>query len=151
MSRTRPFAREEVKSDIKTSSSKLPEKPRITALPTPAPSQVDLHNGLTLPDVLLDDTLTPTTPPSSDNTPDRRSSEHRRELEKEERDIFLMVEKPRVRYDVEVVTKLIVYTGMHNVRIFHVVPWLIRVSGIAWLAVEGNPIFFGYIGFGLGS
>ncbi|KAL8924056.1 MAG: hypothetical protein Q9172_002855 [Xanthocarpia lactea] len=122
VSRMRPFAREGVKSDIKTISSKLPEKPRITALPTPAPSQVDLHSGLTLPDVFLDDTLTPTTPPSSGNTPDRRSSEHRRELEKEERDIFLKVEKPRVRYDVEVVTKLIVYTGMYNMRIFYVVP-----------------------------
>jgi hypothetical protein len=34
-----------------------------------------------------------------------------REEEREEREIFLRLEKPRVRYDVEVVTKLIVYSG----------------------------------------
>lgn len=38
------------------------------------------------------------------------------------------LQKPRVRYDVEVVTKLIVY------------------SGIGWLAVEGNPILFYLVG-----
>ncbi len=34
------------------------------------------------------------------------------EEENEKRQIFMMLTKPRVRYDVEVVTKLIVYTGM---------------------------------------
>jgi dihydrosphingosine 1-phosphate phosphatase len=34
------------------------------------------------------------------------------EEEREEREMFLRLEKPRVRYDVEVVTKLIVYSGM---------------------------------------
>ena len=48
----------------------------------------------------------------------------------QEKEIFSQLEKPRVRYDVEVVTKLIVY------------------SGIAWLAVEGNPILFQHIGLG---
>ncbi|KAF2473839.1 sphingosine-1-phosphate phosphohydrolase-like protein [Lindgomyces ingoldianus] len=46
------------------------------------------------------------------------------EEENEKREIFMKLEKPRARYDVEVVTKLIVY------------------GGIAWLAVEGNPILF---------
>lgn len=46
----------------------------------------------------------------------------------EEKDMFSMITRPRVRYDVEVVTKLIVY------------------SGIAWLAVEGNPILFHLVG-----
>jgi hypothetical protein len=45
--------------------------------------------------------------------------------------MFSKLQKPRVRYDVEVVTKLIVY------------------SGIAWLAVEGNPILFELIGLGM--
>jgi hypothetical protein len=37
-----------------------------------------------------------------------------REEEREEREMFLRLEKPRVRYDVEVVTKLIVYSGMQH-------------------------------------
>lgn len=41
----------------------------------------------------------------------RSSSEDRRNYENEEREMFSKIEKPRVRYDVEVVTKLIVYTG----------------------------------------
>jgi hypothetical protein len=48
-----------------------------------------------------------------------------------EKEMFSRLEKPRVRYDVEVVTKLVVY------------------SGIAWLAVEGMPIFFELIGLGM--
>lgn len=43
-------------------------------------------------------------------------------------ELFASIQKPRVRYDVEVVTKLIVYTG------------------IALLAVEGNPILFHHLG-----
>jgi len=53
--------------------------------------------------------------------------------EMEEREMFSRLEKPRVRYDVEVVTKLVVYTG------------------IAWLAVEINPIIFEIIGLGMGT
>ncbi|KAA8565498.1 hypothetical protein EYC84_009357 [Monilinia fructicola] len=52
--------------------------------------------------------------------------------ELDETEMFSRLEKPRVRYDVEVVTKLVVY------------------SGIAWLAVEGNPIIFEIIGLGMG-
>lgn len=50
-----------------------------------------------------------------------------------ETEMFSRLEKPRVRYDVEVVTKLVVYTG------------------IAWLAVEVNPIIFEIIGLGMGE
>lgn len=42
--------------------------------------------------------------------------------------MFSALERPRIRYDVEVITKLIVY------------------AGIAWLAVEGNPIVFELLG-----
>ena len=42
---------------------------------------------------------------------ERTPSQERRENEKEKRELFAKVVKPRVRYDVEVVTKLIVYTG----------------------------------------
>ncbi|KAF7122575.1 hypothetical protein CNMCM5793_000600 [Aspergillus hiratsukae] len=46
-------------------------------------------------------------------------------------EVFSQVKKPRVRYDVEVVTKLVVY------------------SGIAWVTIEGAPIVFHKVGLGL--
>lgn len=48
--------------------------------------------------------------------------------ELEEKEMFSRLQKPRVRYDVEVVTKLIVY------------------AGIGWLAVEVNPVLFSLVG-----
>ena len=42
----------------------------------------------------------------------RTPSQDRRQDERDKREIFSNLEKPRVRYDVEVITKLIVYTGM---------------------------------------
>ncbi|KAH8816248.1 sphingosine-1-phosphate phosphohydrolase-like protein [Xylogone sp. PMI_703] len=57
----------------------------------------------------------------------------RRQGELEEKEIFEKLEQPRVRYDVEVVTKLVVY------------------AGIAWIAVEINPIVFELIGLGMGN
>lgn len=53
------------------------------------------------------------------------------ETEEEDRQIFLRLEKPRVRYDVEVVTKLIVY------------------AGIGWWAAAGNPVLFELCGLGM--
>lgn len=41
----------------------------------------------------------------------RKLSEERKQYEKEDREMFSKLEKPRVRYDVEVVAKLIVYCG----------------------------------------
>ncbi|KUI58909.1 hypothetical protein VP1G_06179 [Cytospora mali] len=54
-----------------------------------------------------------------------------REDELGEREMFSRLVKPRVRYDVEVVTKLVVYTG------------------IAWLAVEGIPLLHELFGMGV--
>ncbi|EWC47973.1 hypothetical protein DRE_02855 [Drechslerella stenobrocha 248] len=51
----------------------------------------------------------------------------------QEKEMLSRIEKPRVRYDVEVVTKLLVY------------------SGIAWWSVEGIPILFELVGLGAGS
>ena len=53
------------------------------------------------------------------------------EEEWDKSELFANVQRPRVRYDVEVITKLIVYCG------------------IAWLAVEGNPILFHHLGLGI--
>ncbi|EOO00466.1 putative long-chain base protein 3 protein [Phaeoacremonium minimum UCRPA7] len=48
-----------------------------------------------------------------------------------EKEMFQKLVKPRVRYDVEVVTKLVVYTG------------------IGWLAVEIIPVIFEFVGLGV--
>lgn len=80
--------------------------------PTPAMSNHDLSTTLeTSTTCVKSGLLTP-----SDSTQNisgilRSPSQDRRQNEKEEREMFLTLEKPRVRYDVEVVTKLIVYSG----------------------------------------
>ncbi|CZT25019.1 related to sphingoid base-phosphate phosphatase [Ramularia collo-cygni] len=74
------------------------------------------------------------TPPASENdtaTSSEDGADDRNESRRDERldrEMFSALEKPRIRYDVEVITKIIVY------------------AGIAWLAVEGNPILFGKVG-----
>lgn len=56
----------------------------------------------------------PATPPESDASitgdPDGKT-DIRGDEEKEDREMFMRLERPRVRYDVEVITKLIVYSG----------------------------------------
>ncbi|KAI0799369.1 PAP2 superfamily-domain-containing protein [Xylaria sp. FL0064] len=57
----------------------------------------------------------------------------RQQDELSEKEVFSKLVKPRVRYDVEVITKLVVY------------------AGIAWFAVEGVPVLFEFIpGLGAG-
>lgn len=65
------------------------------------------------------------TPPASENG---NLSDSGKEDEKNDQKMFSSLEKPRIRYDVEVITKLVVY------------------AGIAWLAVEGNPLLFAKLG-----
>lgn len=67
----------------------------------------------------------PIRPSSSDSSP---SNDGSKEDEQQDRKMFSALEKPRIRYDVEVITKLVVY------------------AGIAWLAVEGNPLLFESLG-----
>ncbi|KAF2651474.1 sphingosine-1-phosphate phosphohydrolase [Lophiostoma macrostomum CBS 122681] len=71
------------------------------------------------------------TPPDSDADFAGEVMQSPAEEEEEKREIFMQLTKPRVRYDVEVITKLIVY------------------AGIAWIAVEGNPILFQVVGLGM--
>lgn len=71
-----------------------------------------------------------------------------------EKEMFRQLEKPRRRYDVEVVTKLVVYSGKHSFRLrsIHMVflcVLTVLITGIAWLAVEGNPLIFEAIGMGM--
>ena len=51
-----------------------------------------------------------------------------REEEVQDRNMFSALEKPRIRYDAEVITKVVVY------------------AGIGWLAVEGDPVLFRWLG-----
>ncbi|CAF9942290.1 hypothetical protein IMSHALPRED_003459 [Imshaugia aleurites] len=143
--------RRQSKSDMATATSRIDEKssseknasgyfgistshrvsrPPTAGLPTPAPSNLDLYTSMTGSEQVL---YTPLTPGTASGASSRRPSSERRQDEREEREMFSKLEKPRVRYDVEVVTKLIVYTG------------------IAWIAVEGAPILFETIGLGLGT
>ncbi|KAL4767732.1 phosphatidic acid phosphatase type 2/haloperoxidase [Aspergillus nidulans var. acristatus] len=48
--------------------------------------------------------------------------------ERDEEELFAQIKRPRVRYDVEVVTKLVVY------------------SGIAWIVIDGANVLFEWIG-----
>ena len=121
-------------------------------LPTPAYSGMDLHKSMTAPEQVL---YTPLTSGTASGASSRQPSSERRQDEREEREMFSRLEKPRVRYDVEVITKLIVYSGMRGTSSFAssfaILDWLMIVAGIAWIAVEGAPILFEAIGLGLGA
>lgn len=80
--------------------------------PTPALSNVDLRQQMAGVELAV---YTPPTPDPALAVPgtfNRRLSDDRRQYEREDREMFSRLEKPRVRYDVEVITKLIVYSGM---------------------------------------
>jgi len=105
----------------------------MAGLPTPAPSNPDLCKSTTGAEIACYTPLTPGSLLSGSGNTSRRPSAERRQDEKETREMFSKLEKPRVRYDVEVITKLVVY------------------AGIAWIATEGAPILFETIGLGLGK
>ncbi|KAF2265806.1 sphingosine-1-phosphate phosphohydrolase [Lojkania enalia] len=98
-------------------------------LPTPMASRVHSYANM-----MGAGPIPPSTPTPPESTVDFAGEALQTPLdeENEKREIFMQLTKPRVRYDVEVVTKLIVY------------------GGIAWLAVEVNPILFELCGLGMG-
>ena len=117
-----------------TTSNSISGKQTAAGLPTPANSNLDLYNSITGAETAIYTPLTPGSLVTGSASSSRRPSAERRQderEEREEREMFSKLEKPRVRYDVEVITKLIVYTG------------------IAWISVEGAPILFQTIGLGL--
>lgn len=70
-------------------------------------SQLNNNGGMMRPDFSTHEiTRLPT---DVDSNP--QISNDTSQYEKEEREMFSNLEKPRVRYDVEVITKLIVYSG----------------------------------------
>lgn len=116
MSRIRQIKKDQISDSNKSWSDRASSNSWMgslgpVGLPTPAGSQADLYNSSLTTDVFVDAPLTPNSLSSAVGTPNRRLSEDRRQLEKDEKEMFSQVEKPRVRYDVEVITKLIVYTG----------------------------------------
>ena len=117
---------------ITTSHSASSRHPT-AGLPTPAPSSLDLQKSMIGVETALYTPLTPGSLVPGSGSSSRRPSEERRQDEKEEREMFSKLEKPRVRYDVEVITKLIVY------------------AGIAWIAVEGGPLLFEILGLAPGE
>ncbi|KAF2703213.1 sphingosine-1-phosphate phosphohydrolase-like protein [Pleomassaria siparia CBS 279.74] len=96
-------------------------------LPTPMSSRVHSYEKM-----LERPELAAITPPEYDVDFAGEVVQSPLEAENEKRELFNMLTKPRVRYDVEVVTKIVIY------------------AGIGWLAVEGNPISFQLVGLGLG-
>jgi len=88
-------------------------------LPTPAQSRVDSYEQMMGQGHVL---FAPATPPlgAADEKEDDDDAEIFVGLqnELEEKEMFSRLEKPRVRYDVEVVTKLVVYTGKLVARKF---------------------------------
>lgn len=103
-------------------------------LPTPLASRVHSYEQMMGSGSAITSEKLNITPPDTDSDA-KFSGQHLTqsptEAENEKREIFLTVTRPRVRYDVEVITKLIVYTG------------------IAWIAVAGNPILFEFVGLGM--
>ena len=129
-----------------TTSNSASKRPAEGFLPTPPPSGTNLHQSMIEAETAL---YTP-----SEESPNTDFSRHlsveRRRQEKEERDLFSTLEKPRVRYDVEVVTKLIVYTGKNHTSCTFIIRSLTWKTGVAWIAVEATPILFEITGLGLG-
>ncbi|USP75990.1 uncharacterized protein yc1106_03264 [Curvularia clavata] len=104
-------------------------------LPTPMASRVHSYEQMMGTGKVQLPEKSTMTPPESDTDVAGNVYEVTREPteeENEKREIFMKLTTPRVRYDVEVVTKLIVY------------------AGIAYIAVAGNPILFEFLGLGMG-
>lgn len=114
-----------------TTSTRASSRTLTIGLPTPIPSNSDLYNSVTGAENLCYTPLTPVSLVSGSGNTSRRPSSERRQDEKETIEMFSKLEKPRVRYDVEVITKLVVY------------------AGIAWIATEGAPILFNIVGLGV--
>ncbi|KAL8820120.1 MAG: hypothetical protein Q9191_007584 [Dirinaria sp. TL-2023a] len=119
--------------DVKAHNGDPARIPMSAQILTQATSNIDLYQQMMEADIAVASPLTPASETSLIAPMSRQPSEDRRQYEKDEKELFSQLQKPRVRYDVEVITKLIVYTG------------------IAWISVEGNPILFDYLGLGMNN
>ncbi|KAK8163495.1 PAP2 superfamily-domain-containing protein [Phyllosticta citribraziliensis] len=119
---------------VSTSSSTLGKPAGVNLLPTPMSSRVHSYEQMMGAANHDSQNPSPSPPPSRHGagTPnDVAEDKGEGDEDMEDREIFSKLERPRVRYDVEVVTKLIVYTG------------------IGWFAAEGNPLLFELFGLGV--
>lgn len=85
----------------------------VNLLPTPIASRVHSYEQMMGTGTI--DTSPTTPPPDSEMDFDEKAVQTPVEAEDEKRRIFMKLTKPRVRYDVEVVTKLIIYGGMFGI------------------------------------
>ena len=91
-------------------ASGVSSKPGANGNPTPAQSRVGSYEQLMGSGHVSFASATP--PAGDEESPDQEPEIFvGQESELEEKEMFSRLEKPRVRYDVEVVTKLVVYTG----------------------------------------
>ncbi|KAI9889616.1 MAG: hypothetical protein M1814_005124 [Vezdaea aestivalis] len=111
-------------------STSRPFRPNIGPL-TPPLSKIGSFEHMSGTDSVLYTPVTPIDDPLDALGRALVQQKESKEDQQHEREIFSLIEKPRVRYDVEVVTKLIVY------------------AGIALLAVEINPVIFELVGLGI--
>ncbi|QIW98999.1 hypothetical protein AMS68_004517 [Peltaster fructicola] len=132
------------RSDRSPSSSRKPDISRLSVATTSSSALLPSPSD----EVILEDGVTPTASWQQVKQADNTSSElspqtangmlspftmeleppDSKEEEQQNQRMFDALERPRVRYDVEVICKLIVY------------------SGIAWLVVAGNPVIFNIVG-----
>lgn len=71
--------------------------------------------------------------------------------EPNEEEVFAQIKRPRVRYDVEVVTKLVVYSGMSpSLSLFSFIFGHCSIAdcfiGIGWVVIEVAPLIFDMAG-----
>ncbi|MCJ1398437.1 hypothetical protein MMC11_001635 [Xylographa trunciseda] len=133
MSRKSNISRDESTKDYfkHTKTFSQPTGTSIAISPTQETPSIDTSESQDWSNTAVFDPSAPCNTLGDNNGLIRSPSQMRRQDEKEVKEMFSKLVKRRVRYDVEVITKMIVY------------------SGIAWLAVEGNPILFHYLGLGL--
>ena len=140
---------------VNDASSRQSEKPAFLrprrsppqSLPTPPTTATSSVDNLAIDDSALLSPLTPSASPMEGGSFVRSPSEDRRQDAKDDMQMFEKLQKPRVRYDVEVITRLIVYGGKLVKGCFRSMQ--LTGIGIAWIAVEGGPILFYYTGLGL--
>lgn len=112
-SRSRPKNKEQTRLPPTAENSLSPE----SDLPKESASMAEQNKTAISSASLRVNPSTPTllTPPVSDT---EIQSDSGKEDEKKDREMFSALEKPRIRYDVEVITKLIVYAGrLYSLRI----------------------------------
>lgn len=86
-------------------------------LPTPIQSRVGSYEQMMGQGSVF---FTPATPPNGTVGGTEIVDHEKHEHAREEREMFSRLEKPRVRYDVEVVTKLVVYAGTSTLLKHHI-------------------------------